>query len=94
MVDASPFAEDRPATSLVVALERDTQAEGAYPIVLISYSLACTAYDDADTAERVREFMAFVASEEGQERSATAAGSAPISDALRTQVMEVVDQIS
>ncbi|WP_250444580.1 phosphate ABC transporter substrate-binding protein PstS [Actinotalea sp. C106] len=94
VVDASPFAEDRPASSLVVALERDTQAQGAYPIVLISYSLACTTYEDAGTAELVREFLTFVASEEGQERSAVAAGSAPISEGLRERVVEVVDQIS
>ena len=31
-------------------LKRDTTSQGVYPIVLVSYEMACTTYDDADTA--------------------------------------------
>jgi phosphate transport system substrate-binding protein len=94
VVDASPRAEGRPAASLVVELERDTTAAGAYPIVLVSYSLACTQYADPADAALVKAFLTYVASPEGQQAAAGAAGSAPISDALRQEVMAVVDQIS
>lgn len=94
VVDASPLAEGRGEASLVRELERDTTAEGTYPIVLVSYSLACTAYDDPADAELVKAFLTYVASEEGQEQAAGAAGSAPISDEMRANVMEIVDSIS
>jgi phosphate transport system substrate-binding protein len=94
VVDASPLADGRGPASLVRELERDTTESGVYPIVLISYSLACTAYDDAETAGLVKAFLTYVASEEGQAASSEAAGSAPISADMRASVMEIVDQIA
>jgi phosphate transport system substrate-binding protein len=94
VVDVSPLAEGRGPASLVRELERDTEESGTYPIVLISYSLACTAYDDPADAELVKAFLTYVASEEGQQQAAEAAGSAPISDEMRGNVMEIVDSIS
>lgn len=94
VVDASPRAEGRPATSLVVQLDRDTTAAGAYPLVLVSYTVACTAYADPADAELVGAFLEYVASEDGQATAAQAAGSAPISDALREQVLAVVGTLS
>ncbi|GGC05103.1 phosphate-binding protein PstS [Cellulomonas carbonis] len=94
VVDASPLAEGRPEASLVRELERDTTADGAYPIVLVSYSLACTEYEDAADAELVKAFLTYVASEEGQQAAASAAGSAPISEEMRSNVMEIVDAIA
>ncbi|WP_034225052.1 phosphate ABC transporter substrate-binding protein PstS [Actinotalea ferrariae] len=94
VVDASPLAEGRGEASLVRELERDTTAAGTYPIVLVSYSLACTTYEDPATAELVKAFLTYVASEEGQQQAAGAAGSAPISEEMRANVMEIVDSIS
>lgn len=94
VVDASPLAEGRGEASLVRELERDTTEAGTYPIVLVSYSLACTTYEDPADAEMVKAFLTYVASAEGQEQAATAAGSAPISEEMRTNVMAVVDAIS
>lgn len=94
VVDASPLAEGRGEGSLVRDLERDTTASGAYPIVLVSYTLACTAYEDPATAALVREFLTYAASEEGQRAAADAAGSAPISDGMRADVMALVERIS
>lgn len=94
VVDASPLAEGRAETSLVRELERDTTASGVYPIVLVSYTMACTQYEDADTAALVKAFLTYVASDEGQQAAADAAGSAPISDEMRSAVMEIVDTIA
>ena len=47
---------------------------GAYPLVLISYSLACTTYEDPADAELVKAFLGYIASAEGQEAAASAAG--------------------
>lgn len=94
VVDASPRAQGRSGSSLVVELDRTTTADGAYPLVLVSYTLACTVYDDPEDAALVQAFLTWVASEPGQETAALAAGSAPISDQLREDVMAVVEAIS
>lgn len=94
LVDASPRAEGRGEASLVVELDRTTTAPGAYPLVLVSYTVACTAYDDAATADLVAGFLGYVASEAGQATAAEAAGAAPISPALRERVNAVLEGIS
>ncbi|WP_220458012.1 MULTISPECIES: phosphate ABC transporter substrate-binding protein PstS [unclassified Actinotalea] len=94
VVDASPRVEGRGDASLVVELDRTTMADGAYPLVLISYSVACTQYEDAAEGELVQAFLSYVASEEGQQAAAESAGAAPISDSLRTDVEAVLESIA
>lgn len=96
VVDASPRAADATDKRLVVEIDRTTTEAGAYPLVLISYSIACDTYDKAEDAANVKAYLTYVASEEGQARAAEAsvAGSAPISDALRTEVQAALDSIS
>ena len=84
VVEGSPRAEGRPEGSLALELARDTTESGSYPIVLVSYSLACKTYEDAAQGELVKAFLEYVASEDGQAASAESAGSAPISDTIRT----------
>ncbi|NCT91929.1 phosphate ABC transporter substrate-binding protein PstS [Cellulomonas sp. APG4] len=93
VVDVSPRVEGRGEASFVVELDRTTAEAGTYPLVLVSYMLACTAYDDAATAELVSAFLGYVASEAGQETAATSAGSAPISERLREQVQPVLESV-
>lgn len=94
VVEASPRVEGRGEHDYAIDLARDTAASGAYPIVLVSYHLACGTYDDPQTAELVKAFLGYVVSEEGQQAAADAAGSAPISDALREQAVAAVESIS
>jgi phosphate transport system substrate-binding protein len=94
VVDASPRAEGRAEHDIVVELDRATTEAGAYPLVLVSYSIACTTYEDPATAELVKAFLGYVASTEGQDAAATAAGSAPISDTLRTDIEASIEAIS
>lgn len=93
VVEASPRAEGRGANSFAYDLARDTTASGAYPIVLVSYEIACTQYEDAAQTALVKAFLTYVASEEGQAASADAAGSAPISDTQRTTFQAAIDAI-
>ena len=96
VVDASPRADDATDKRLVVKIDRTTTEAGAYPLILISYSIACSAYDDASDAANVKAFLGYMASPEGQELASDAAvaGSAPISDALRTEVQAAIDSIT
>ncbi len=74
-------------------LKRDTTESGTYPIVLVSYHIVCLDYDDQDTADLVKAFMTYVGSPEGQQAAADEAGSAPISDDLRTQLKDAIAEI-
>ncbi|MFC4553749.1 phosphate ABC transporter substrate-binding protein PstS [Georgenia faecalis] len=96
VVDASPPAEGANDSRLTIEVDHGTDAAGAYPVVLISYLIACSRYESAEVAENVSDFLAFVASEDGQEFAARpdVAGSAPISAALRERVLAAIDQIS
>ncbi|WP_024875618.1 phosphate ABC transporter substrate-binding protein PstS [Saccharomonospora piscinae] len=93
VLEVSERIEGRGDYSFAYELARDTTEEGTYPIVLVSYALACANYDDADTAEVVKAYFDYMISSEGQQASAENAGSAPISDALRQELQPAVDAI-
>ena len=95
-LDVSPLTEDATDTRITYELDRTTTEAGAYPLVLISYQLACSTYEDASDAANVKAFLSYVASEDGQARAAdpSVAGSAPISEELRTKVLAAIDSIS
>jgi phosphate transport system substrate-binding protein len=86
IVEASPFAEGRTEGDLAIELDRTTEQAGVYPIVLVSYLIACEQYEDTATGDVVRGYFEFLASEEGQQIAADEAGAAPISDSVREQV--------
>jgi len=93
VVANSPRVEGRPEGSLALEIARDTTESGNYPIVLVSYSLACKTYEDEAQGELVRSFLEYVASEDGQAAAEESAGSAPISEELRSDVMAQLEQI-
>jgi phosphate transport system substrate-binding protein len=74
-------------------LDRKTEAEGTYPIVLTSYLMACTQYGSPEEAELVKSYVEFIISPEGQEVAAENAGSAPMSDSLRSEITPAVEAI-
>ena len=74
-------------------LDRTSATAGLYPISLVSYEMACTAYDGAEEAALVKAFYGYVTSEEGQQAAASTAGSAPIPDSLRQEIAPAVEAI-
>ena len=94
VVENSERVQGRGEYDFAIELARDTAESGSYPIVLVSYHIGCIAYDDQEKAGLVKDFMGYVISEEGQQAAAEAAGSAPISDALREQAQTAVDAIT
>jgi phosphate transport system substrate-binding protein len=93
VVDASTPVDTGVEGDLALELARDTTEEGTYPIVLVSYLIACSAYDDAQTADLVTNYLRYVISEQGQQAAADAAGSAPISQTLREAATTTIDSI-
>ncbi|HZW42148.1 MAG TPA: phosphate ABC transporter substrate-binding protein PstS [Agromyces sp.] len=93
IVDESPFAEGRSEGDLAIELDRTSDEAGVYPIVLVSYLIACGQYEDPANVELVKSYLSYIASPEGQEVAATDAGSAPISDSLREKITAAIDSI-
>ncbi|MWB97703.1 extracellular solute-binding protein [Agromyces sp. MMS17-SY077] len=93
IVDHSPLAEGRAEGDLAIDIDRTSEEAGVYPIVLVSYLIACQEYAEADNVELVKSYLSYIASAEGQDEAASAAGSAPISDSLREQVVAAIDSI-
>ena len=94
VVENSPRVEGQGQYNFAVELRRDTAESGNYPIVLVSYEIACTQYPDEPQAGLVQAFLGYVISEEGQQAAAEAAGSAPITDAQRSQYQPAIDAIA
>ncbi len=94
VVDASEPADTGIEGDLALDLARDTTESGAYPIVLVSYHIVCSEYSDPATADMVKDFVGYVISADGQQAAADAAGSAPISDDLRSQAEESLSMVS
>lgn len=94
VLDAATQVEGRAATDLALEIDRKTEASGVYPIVLVSYQIACQKYEDATEAELVKEWLTYVTGSEGQNASAEAAGSAPLSEDFSAKVKTAIDTIS
>jgi phosphate transport system substrate-binding protein len=75
-------------------LNRKTQESGTYPIVLVSYLLGCSQYEDENTANITKAFFEYIVSEEGQAAAQENAGTAPLSDSLRQQILPGIEMIS
>jgi len=94
VVEESPKVEGLPEHDLAIDLKRDTTTAGAYPLLLVSYIVVCSKYSDAEKGKLVKAYVSYIASEDGQKVAAEEAGSAPISDALRSDVDAAVKAIS
>ncbi len=91
---ASPRDEERGEHDIVVKVDRTTTAAGAYPLILVSYAVACLDYDSADEAELVKGFLGYVVSEQGQAAAQQAAGAAPLPSDIATEAQAAVEAIT
>lgn len=94
VVEESPQTPGLAEHDLALDLKRDTTTEGAYPLLLVSYVIVCAKYADAAKGKLVKAYVRYIASAEGQRAAGDEAGSAPISDTLRTKVDAALGTIS
>ncbi|WP_416344522.1 phosphate ABC transporter substrate-binding protein PstS [Isoptericola peretonis] len=92
VVAQSPRAEGTADGVYSIELKRDVA--GTYPVVLVSYLLACGTYADQAQADLVKGYMSYLVSEEGQKAAADAAGSAPLSADIRDAVLPSIEAIT
>ena len=91
-IDAATFAGE--GNNLVLDLQAlyGTTEEGAYPLVLATYSLVCSNGYPAETAEAVKSFLT-VASHQGQ-AGLPEAGYVPLPERFTERLQEAIDGIS
>jgi phosphate transport system substrate-binding protein len=94
VVANSPALEGAEESDMAVELDRATTESGSYPVILVSYLIACTTYEDQAEADLVKGFLGYALSTEGQQAAADAAGSAPLDSAIEEEALGLVDQIS
>jgi phosphate transport system substrate-binding protein len=80
--------------SWAYTLARDTTASGAYPVILVSYGIACARYPDPAKANSVKAVLGYLISASAQDTAAKAAGSAPLTEAMRTQITPATQAVS
>jgi phosphate transport system substrate-binding protein len=78
---------------LALDLDYTTKAEGAYPIVLVTYEVACDTGNKAETLPTVKSFLNYTASDQGQ-KLLTEAGYAPIPTEINAKVRETIASLS
>ena len=67
VVAASPIASGRETNDLAIAINRKDTSKGAWPLVLVSYIVACQQYKDAAKADLVKGYVDYIISERGPE---------------------------
>ncbi|MFG3163737.1 phosphate ABC transporter substrate-binding protein PstS [Streptomyces sp. NPDC048232] len=78
---------------LALELDYTPDAAGAYPIVLVTYEIACDKGNKAETLPATKSFLNYIASEDGQGLLADA-GYAPMPTEIITKVRETISGLS
>ncbi len=77
---------------LTLKIDYKTTAAGAYPLILVTYEIACTKYSKAATGTFVKNFLTFTVN--GGQTGLAALGYAPLPAELQTKVAASVAKIS
>lgn len=93
VVAESPLVEGRGANDLAIKLDRKTTDATHYPIVLVSYAIACETYKDPAQGTLTKAYLEYITSEAGQKAAAEKAGNAPLSADLSKKVATAVGSI-
>ncbi|MFJ5718385.1 phosphate ABC transporter substrate-binding protein PstS [Streptomyces sp. NPDC093149] len=78
---------------LALDLDYTTKADGAYPIVLVTYEVVCDKGNKAETLPTVKSFLNYTAGDEGQKLLGDA-GYAPIPAEINAKVRETIGSLS
>lgn len=93
VLDASKPVAGRGDSDIAITVDRKVSTPGVYPIILVSYQMACEKYADNGQAKLVKAWLTYVTSADGQAAAAKDAGAAPLSAALSAKVATAIDKI-
>jgi phosphate transport system substrate-binding protein len=78
---------------LSLQLNYKTQADGAYPITLVTYEIVCDKGNKADTLPATKAFLRYIASEDGQ-KNLSGIDYAPMPEEIITKVRSTIEGLS
>ncbi|KWX69042.1 phosphate ABC transporter substrate-binding protein PstS [Mycobacterium sp. NAZ190054] len=90
-IDAATFASEGNDLTLDLNSLYGTQEPGAYPLVLATYEIVCSAGYDAETADAVKSFLT-VAANDGQS-GLSAAGYVPLPEKFKERLLTSIEAI-
>lgn len=93
VVADSETVSGRADNDLAIDINRTDTAENAWPLVLVSYAIACQEYKDADKGELVKGYLDYVVSKDAQDAAAKEAKSAALSTDLAEKAAKAVASI-
>jgi phosphate transport system substrate-binding protein len=77
---------------LTLKLDYATKTPGAYPLILVTYEIACSKYADASKGTAVKDFLSYIAG--AGQTGLTDLGYAPLPVTIATQVNASIAKIS
>ncbi|WP_406861799.1 phosphate ABC transporter substrate-binding protein PstS [Streptomyces sp. HUAS MG47] len=80
-------------SDMALSLDYATKAEGAYPLMLVTYEIACDKGNKAETLPTLKAFLNYTVSDEGQKVLAEA-GYAPLPAEIAAKVRAIVPTLS
>jgi phosphate transport system substrate-binding protein len=92
--DVSKREPGRAGNDIALNVDRTTTESGAYPLVLVSYAIACPTYKDKKTADLAKGYLSYVVSSAGQSAAGKTAGSSPLSSSLSSDASGAVAKIA
>lgn len=93
VLETAKRTDEGSKTNFAVELDQANAGDGVYPVVLVSYAIACTDYDDAETATTTKAYLEYISSQEGQDAATEAAGNAPLSEAAQENAKSALSNI-
>lgn len=93
VVTGSPAGKTAGPTDLVIDLDRKTTDPTHYPLVLVSYIIACNEYVNAKAAPLVSAYIGYITSPAGQAVAAEKAGAAPLAADLSDKIAPIIAAI-
>lgn len=93
VVADSETVDGRADNDLAIAIDRKDTADNAWPLVLVSYAIACQEYQDSAKADLVKGYLSYVVSADAQSAAAKEAKSAALSSDLSDKAAKAVATI-
>ncbi|OIH97959.1 phosphate ABC transporter substrate-binding protein PstS [Curtobacterium sp. MCBA15_001] len=93
VVADSETVSGRADNDLAINIDRKDTAKGAWPLVLVSYAIACQEYKDSTKADLVKAYLTYAVSDDAQKAAASEAKSAALSSDLGKKAADAVASI-
>ncbi|HEY3503114.1 MAG TPA: phosphate ABC transporter substrate-binding protein PstS [Actinocatenispora sp.] len=79
--------------NLKLDIDYNAKVDGAYPIVLVTYEIACSTGNASDKLPLLKSFLTYVSSDDGQ-AALTEQGYAPLPKSVQTKVQAAVKALA